>query len=52
MFSKDDPLVPVAHAQKYQDKLPNAKVITYESKNGHFIIDTFPELVQLIKQDI
>ncbi len=51
MFSKDDDVVPVAHAELYRRKLPDAKIIIYESKNGHFFIDEFPEIVEMIKAD-
>jgi len=49
MFSKDDPIVPVSHAEKYRKKLKNAKIIIYKSKNGHFVISKFPEIVKMIK---
>lgn len=49
LFSKDDDVVPVAHADKYWKKLPDAKVVVYESKNGHFKIEEFPELIKMIK---
>lgn len=49
MFSKDDDVVPVAHADKYRKKLPNATFHIYESKNGHFKVPEFPEIVKLIK---
>jgi len=52
MFSKDDTVVPVAHAEKYRNKLKNAKIIIYKSKNGHFRISKFPEIVRMIKKDI
>lgn len=52
MFSKDDEIVPVSHAIKYQKKLPNAKIIIYESKNGHFKIQEFPEIISMLKQDL
>lgn len=52
MFSKDDDDVPVEHAEKYRAKLKNAKIIIYKSKNGHFNISTFPEIVKMIKEDI
>jgi uncharacterized protein len=52
LFSKDDEVVPIAHANKYQDKLPNSEIIIYESKNGHFKIQEFPEIVKMIKRDI
>jgi len=52
MFSKDDPVVPVAHAEKYRAKLKNAKIIVYKSKNGHFQVSKFPEIVKMIKNDV
>lgn len=51
LFSKDDNVVPVAHAEKYRKKLPSAKIIIYKSKNGHFNITKFPEIVKMIKAD-
>ena len=52
LFSKDDDVVPISHAKKYERKLKNAKIITYKSKNGHFNVPKFPEIVKLIKADI
>jgi len=52
MFSKDDDVVPVSHAEKYRKKLKNAKIVIYESKNGHFKISKFPEIIKMIKEDI
>lgn len=52
MFSKDDDCVPVEHAEKYRRKLKNAKIIIYKSKNGHFNVSTFPEIVEMIRKDI
>lgn len=52
IFSRDDNIVPVSHAEKYRKKLKNAKIITYKSKNGHFMISKFPEIVKLIKANI
>lgn len=49
MFSKDDPCVPVSHAEKYRKKLPKSEIVIYESKNGHFKIAEFPEIVKIIK---
>jgi hypothetical protein len=49
LFSKDDDVVPVSHAEKYRNKLPNLKFVIYKSKNGHFRIAKFPELVKMIK---
>ena len=51
LFSKDDGVVPVAHAEKYKKKLKNASIIIYKSKNGHFNISKFPELIKMIKKD-
>ncbi len=52
MFSKDDDVVPVSHAEKYRNKLPNAKIAIYKSKNGHFKISKFPEIVGMIKEEV
>jgi predicted alpha/beta hydrolase family esterase len=51
MFSKDDDVVPVSHAEKYRKKLKNANIIIYKRKNGHFKISTFPEIIKMIKKD-
>ena len=52
LFSKDDDVIPVAHADKYKKKLKNANIIIYKSKNGHFKISEFPEIVRMIKRDL
>jgi predicted alpha/beta hydrolase family esterase len=52
MFSKDDDVVPVSHAEKYRKKLKNANIIIFESKNGHFKISEFPEVVKMVKEDV
>jgi predicted alpha/beta hydrolase family esterase len=52
LFSKDDDIVVVSHAKKYADKLRKARIIIYESKNGHFRVPAFPELVKMIKKDV
>jgi hypothetical protein len=52
MFSEDDDDVPVSHAEKYRKKLKNPKIIIYKSKNGHFRISKFPEIVKMIKNDV
>jgi predicted alpha/beta hydrolase family esterase len=53
MFSEDDDVVPPAHAKKYQKHLSlKAHVIVYKSKNGHFNISKFPEILKMIKADI
>jgi predicted alpha/beta hydrolase family esterase len=52
LFSEDDDIVPVAHAKKYEKKLKNAKIIIYKSKNGHFKISKFREIIKMIKNDV
>ena len=52
LFSKDDDIVPVAHAEKYRKKLPNAHIVIYKSKGGHFTVPTFPEIIKMIKTDV
>lgn len=52
LFSRDDDTVPVAHAEKYRNKLETARIVVYKSKNGHFNISKFPEVVKMIKKDI
>ncbi|MGM5485515.1 MAG: alpha/beta hydrolase [Nanobdellota archaeon] len=51
MFSKDDDVVPVEHAEKYREKI-NAEIIKFGSRNGHFDIEEFPELVERIRKDM
>lgn len=51
LFSKDDDVVPVVHADKYAKRLKNAQIIIYKSKNGHFKITKFPEIIKMIKKD-
>lgn len=48
-FSADDTVVPVAHAEKYQAKLPQAEITVLTNKNGHFAVSEFPELVTVIR---
>lgn len=50
MFSQDDEVVPVSHAEKYRKKLKSAEIIIYKSKGGHFRIAEFPEIVADIKK--
>lgn len=51
LFSRDDDVVPVSHAEKYRKKLKHAHIVVYKSKNGHFNVSTFPEIIRLIKAD-
>lgn len=52
LFSKDDDVIPVSHAEKFRQKLPDADYVIYKSKNGHFDTATFPEIVRMIRQDV
>lgn len=52
MFSRDDDITPVSHAKKYARHLPTAKIVIYKSKNGHFKISKFPEIVKMVKTDV
>jgi predicted alpha/beta hydrolase family esterase len=50
LFSADDECVTPYHAEKYHLKLPKANIVIYESKNGHFNVPTFPEIIKMIKE--
>lgn len=52
MFSKDDDVVPLSHADKFRTKLKSAKIIIYEHMQGHFQIQEFPEIVRMIRADV
>ncbi len=52
LFSEDDDVVPVSHAEKYKKKLPNAHIGIYKNKKGHFTAPTFPEIIKMIQKDI
>ncbi len=52
MFSKNDLVVPISHAKKYQTRLKKSKIIIYKHVKGHFEITRFPELIKMIKNDI
>lgn len=52
MFSADDDVVPVSHAEKYREKLLNATISIYTRKHGHFRVATFPEIITKIKKDV
>ena len=52
LFSKDDDVVPIAHAEKYATKLKQPRIIVYKSKGGHFNISKFPEIVKMIKENV
>jgi len=46
--SKDDPIVPVSHGTLYKKALPMAKYMDFKDR-GHFLQETFPELIKSIK---
>jgi len=47
-YSKDDPVVPFEHMNKFHQALPNSQKVVFNDR-GHFKTETFPELVDLIK---
>lgn len=51
IFSKDDDVVPLSHAEKYRKKLKNAEILICENKHGHFEVPELPEIVDMIKRD-
>ena len=52
LFSQDDNCVPVNHSEKYRAKLNNPNIIIYKNKNGHFDISEFPEIIEMINNDL
>ena len=46
--SEDDEIVPFNTAKNYKNLLPKAEVIIFKDR-GHFNQETFPEIVELIK---
>lgn len=49
MHSKDDFCVPYEHGVALSKAIPEAEFVAFEDKN-HFLIEEFPELIQLIKE--
>jgi len=47
--SKDDPVVPFGEIEKYKKSLPTAIPVVFEDR-GHFNMEDFPEIVDLIKK--
>ncbi|NCN52684.1 hypothetical protein GW943_02655 [Candidatus Parcubacteria bacterium] len=47
--SKDDDIVPFSHAERLQELLPAAHMHIFEDR-GHFLQETFPELLDLLKK--
>src|SRR3989344_6143637 len=52
LFSKDDEIVPVSHAEKYRKKLKKAHIGIYKNKRGHFTAPTSPEIIKMIQNDV
>lgn len=46
--STDDPVVPFAHAETYSERVPGAELRTFIDR-GHFLGETFPELIESIR---
>jgi len=49
MHSEDDPVVPFTELAKFQADLPDAMAHVF-SHYGHFNTETFPELLEILKQ--
>ena len=47
--SRDDPIVPFAELAKFQADIPTASSHIFDNR-GHFLDETFPELLELLKQ--
>ncbi|HLC73255.1 MAG TPA: alpha/beta hydrolase [Candidatus Nanoarchaeia archaeon] len=52
LFSKNDDVVPVSHAEKYRKKLKKANISIFNDKNGHFKVQEFPEIIKLINKNL
>ena len=50
LFSLDDPVIPIEHARKFEQKLDQANYHYLANKNGHFKVSKFPEIIKLIKK--
>ncbi len=48
MHSKDDFVVPYEHAEELHAAIPGSELVIFEDKN-HFLVEEFPELVEMIK---
>lgn len=47
--SKDDSVVPFSESEEYRKELPDAKFHIFEDR-GHFLQETFPEIIEEIKK--
>lgn len=52
LFSSDDQCVPVQHAHKYKAWLPSADLHIFDDKNGHFQVTQFPEIIEMLQEDL
>jgi len=52
LFSSDDPVIPVAHANKYKNWMPEALLHVFDDKNGHFMVESFPEIIEMLQEDL
>jgi len=48
-LSKDDFVVPFSESEEYKKELPNAQMHIFEER-GHFLQETFPEIVEEIRK--
>ncbi len=49
LFSEDDEIVPVSHAEKYARALKKSHILIFKGKGGHFRVPKLPEIVKLIR---
>lgn len=49
IHSKDDPIVPVSHGTMYKKALKSATYVEFEGR-GHFLQESFPEIIKSIKE--
>ena len=50
-FSSDDYSVPISHGERYAELLPSATFRFFEDR-GHFLQETFPEIIEDIRSCI
>lgn len=48
-YSKDDPIIDYESVHRFEVDLPHAKSHIFDNR-GHFLDETFPELLELLKQ--
>ncbi|MAG47212.1 hypothetical protein CL617_01285 [archaeon] len=52
LFSRNDDVVPMSHVEKYRNKLKDANVVIYDNIEGHFSVSEFPEIIEMINEDL